>query len=168
MILAGRSWRDFYRGIQKPGSRKLALVEIVSCKTAVPWARWHVSRETNHGKELNKEILLAYTEISEDRVQNIFHVEAAKKPTQAMSRRPQLFRRQLLALAHHFQAALQRIRRLLQQFSLPRPADQAVLPRAQIVPRERNQGRDQLRNPVAAARRDSKIGAKPPLLPGSS
>src|SRR6476619_8577215 len=117
---------------------------------------------------MNEEMLLAYTKISEDLIQNIFHVDATEQPTQGIGRSPQLFRRELLALADHFNTALQRIGRFLQQFSLARPADQADLARAQMVPCEPNQGRDQLGDPVAAARRDSKIGAKPPLLPDNS
>src|SRR5258707_2626241 len=110
---------------------------------------------------MNKELLLPYTKIPEDRIQNVFHVDAAKQATQGISRGPQLFRRELLALADHFNTALQRIGCFLQQFSLPRPADEADLVRAQIVPCEPNQGRDQLGDPVAAARRDSKIGSRP-------
>src|SRR5258708_17567736 len=117
---------------------------------------------------MNKELLLAYTKVSEDRIQNVFHIDPPKQPTQGISRGPQLFRRELLALADHLNTTLQRIRCFLQQFSLPRPADQADLARAQIVACEPNQGRDQLGDPVAAPRRDSKIAATPPLLPDNS
>ena len=46
---------------------------------------------------MNEELLLPYTEVPEDHIQNIFHVDAAKQPTQGISRGPQLFRRKLLA-----------------------------------------------------------------------
>ena len=55
---------------------------------------------------MNKVILLSYTEIPKDRIQNVFHVDATKKPTQTLGRDPQLLRRQLLALADHFNTAL--------------------------------------------------------------
>jgi hypothetical protein len=55
---------------------------------------------------MNKEILLTYTEIPKDRIQNVFHVDPAKQPTQGISGGPQLFRRQLLTLADHFNTAL--------------------------------------------------------------
>src|SRR5258707_10435118 len=113
---------------------------------------------------MNKEILLAYTKIPEDRIQDVFHVDPAKQPTQGISRGGQLFRRELLALADHLNTALQRIRCFLQQFSLPCSADQSDLARAQILPCDPNQGGDQLGDPVAAACRVSKIAAKPPPL----
>src|SRR5260370_11602220 len=105
---------------------------------------------------MNKEILLAYTEIPKDRIQNVFHIDPPKQPTQGISRGPELLRRKLLALADHFNTALQRIRCFLQQFSLPRPADQADLARAQIVPCEPNQAGHQLGDPLAPAPPTSK------------
>jgi len=54
-----------------------------------------------HFHEMNEEILLAYTEILEDGVQNVFNVDTAEQPTQGMRGRPQFFRSQLIALAPH-------------------------------------------------------------------
>ena len=72
------------------------------------------------------------------------------------------FRRQLLALPDHLDAAPQRSRRLLQQFPLPGPADQAALAAAKIILRETDQCRDQLRHAIATARRNLKDTALRP------
>src|SRR5260370_15055693 len=81
-----------------------------------------------------------------------------------MSRDPQILGGEFLPLADRAYAALQRIRRLLQQFSLPLPADQAALARTKVILLESNQGCDQLLDSVAATGRNSQIGAA--LLPG--
>src|SRR5258707_52008 len=72
-----------------------------------------------------------------------------------------------LAVADHLDAAPERIGRLLQQFSLPSPAEQPLPPAAQMGPQNPNQGRDHPRAPVPAAGGASKSGATPPLLPDS-
>ena len=54
---------------------------------------------------MNKELLLPYTKIPEDRIQNVFHVDAAKQATQGIGRGPQLFRCELLAIADYFNTA---------------------------------------------------------------
>src|SRR6266849_2856215 len=107
---------------------------------------------------MNQEILLSYTEFSEDDVQNVLDIDPAKQPSQRMNRRSQILRGEFLALPDSPDAPLQRNRRLLQQLSLPLPADQAGLTRTKIILRERNQGRDQLLNSVAAAGRNGKVG----------
>ena len=48
-----------------------------------------------------REGLLTYTELPEDDVQNVLDIHAAQEPPQGMSRHPQFFRRQLLALPDH-------------------------------------------------------------------
>jgi hypothetical protein len=42
---------DFYRGMRKPGSRKLAIVEVVSRETSALDNTASVSRETNLTKK---------------------------------------------------------------------------------------------------------------------
>src|ERR1019366_430062 len=71
---------------------------------------------------------------------------------------------EFLGLAQCPYAALQQIRGLLQQFSLPLPPDQTALVRAEIILREYHQGCDHLLDSVAPARRNRAIGTAPSLL----
>src|SRR5260370_16409758 len=122
-----------------------------------------------HGKhplhKMNEEILLTNTKISKDHIQDIFNVDPTEHAPQGMSRDPQILCGEFLPLVDRAYTAVQRIRRLLEQFSLPLPADQAALARTKVILREGNQGVDQLRDSVAAAGRNSQIGAAPSLLP---
>ena len=76
---------------------------------------------------MNIKILLTYTEFPEDYIEHVLHVDPAQQPSQDSSRAPQFLRRKLLTSIHHRYAAMQHSSRLLQQFSLPRPADQTTL-----------------------------------------
>jgi hypothetical protein len=98
----------------------------------------YVSRETTgpaqamfHVKQppdkMNEKILLTNTEIPKDHIQNIFDVDPPQEPPQGMNRDPQVLRGEFLTLPNRIYAALKRNYCLLQQFSLPLPADQAAL-----------------------------------------
>jgi hypothetical protein len=76
---------------------------------------------------MNEEILLSYTKVPKNHIQNILEVDPSQQPSQRMSRYPQILRREFLPLPDNAYAAVQRSCRLLQQFPLPRPADQAAL-----------------------------------------
>jgi hypothetical protein len=85
---------------------------------------FHVKQPPN---KMNKEILLTYTKIPEDHIENILHIDSPKQPSQRMSSRPQIFRRELFTRPDDGYAAPQRSCRFLQQFTLPRPTDEATL-----------------------------------------
>src|ERR1700755_864588 len=93
--------------------------------------------------EMNQEILLSYTEFPENHIQDILDIDPAKQPAQGKSRRPQILRREFLALLQHVYAALQRDGRLPQQLPLPFPGDQTTLALSEKVLRENDQGGDQ-------------------------
>src|SRR5436190_23225848 len=74
---------------------------------------------------LNEVILLPYTKLPEDDIENVFHVNPAEQPPQGKRRCPQLLGGQFLALADHGDAALERIRRPLHELPLPLARNQA-------------------------------------------
>ena len=98
--------------------------------------RFHVKRFV----KVNKTILLTYTKIPEDHIEQVFHIDPTQQLAQGPSRDPQIFRGQLLALFDDADAAPERDDCCLQQFTLPLAADQTALPRAKITLRKRNQG----------------------------
>ena len=53
----------------------------------------------------SREGLLTYTELPEDDVENVLDIHPPQQPAQRMRRRPQFFRRQLLTLPDHLDAA---------------------------------------------------------------
>ena len=75
---------------------------------------------------MNKEILLTYTEFAKDHVENIFHVDPAKQPSQGDRRPSQFLRSQLLPATDESNAAVQHSRCFLQQLPLPFAPDQAA------------------------------------------
>ena len=75
---------------------------------------------------MNKEILLTYTEFAKDHVENIFHVDPAKQPSQGDCRPSQFLRSQFLPATDDGNAAMQHSRCLLQQLPLPLASDQAA------------------------------------------
>jgi hypothetical protein len=89
---------------------------------------------------MSKEILLTYTKVSENAIKDILDVDPPEQPSQCLGSGPKVFRHQFFALASLTNAALQQIRRLLQQFPLSLPADQTTLPRAEIILRKPDQG----------------------------
>src|ERR1700680_1148800 len=118
MILAGQSCRAFIAGRlnAEAVSWSRGLFHVKQPYLAGP-LDGGVSRETT-AHVWNEEILLAYTKIPEDHVQDILDIDAAEQAAQAIGRHPQILRGELLALGHDRNAALQRSRRLLQQLSL--------------------------------------------------
>src|SRR5260370_40789908 len=108
---------------------------------------------------MNEEILLPNTEIPKNHIKDIVDVDPAKQPPQGMGCCPQIFRGKLPALPDDGYAALQRRRRFLQQFALPRAADQPTLLRTEIILREHAECGDQLPDSIAPARRDCKAAA---------
>src|SRR3979409_2033183 len=79
-----------------------------------------------------------------------------------MSRDSQILRSEFLTLPNRVYAALKRNCCLLQQFSLPLPADQAAaLPRTEVILPKRDQGCDQMLDTAAPARRNFDIGGAP-------
>src|ERR1700722_19455784 len=99
-------------------------------------------------KETTIVILLSYTEFPENDVEYVLHVDPAQQPAQGHSRTSQFLRGQFLTPANHVCAALQRSRSFAQQFPLPLPADQTVLPGTEKVMRKRHKRRNQFLNPV--------------------
>jgi hypothetical protein len=73
-----------------------------------------VSRETDGETYPNCSSLFTDAELPEDHVQNVFHVDSTQKPAQRIGGRPQIFRRQFLALFKHREALAQMINRVLQ------------------------------------------------------
>src|SRR5258705_12944933 len=86
-----------------------------------------------------KEVLLTYTELAEDEVENVLDVHTPQQPSQGVCRQSKLFRRQLLALPHHCDTASKRSRSLLQEYSLSGSADQSALGTAKVAPGETDQ-----------------------------
>src|SRR6266853_704080 len=125
----------------------------------------HLFHVKQPADKMNEEILLTYTKLAEDNVENILNIDAPQQPSQRMRRCPELFRGEFLTSSDHLYAAMQRNRRLLQQLPLPGPADQPTLTGAEIILGEPDQSRDQLRKPIAAAGRNSKAGFRPPMCP---
>ena len=76
---------------------------------------------------MNKELLLAYTELPENLIEDILDIDPAEQPPERMRRRPQILRDEFLALSDRIHAAPQRSRRFAQQCALPLPADQSSL-----------------------------------------
>src|SRR5882757_9192694 len=174
MSLPCRSWRDFYRGVMKPGRRKFraACVGSFHVKRRDTASEASVSRETRgrftprtamfHVKRpsarLNEVILLPYTKFPEDDIEHILDIHAPQQAPQRMGGGPKFLGGQFLALPDHVHASPQRRSGLLQQFALTRPADQAAFAGAEVILCESDQGCDQLGNAVAAAGRDSVLG----------
>ena len=52
-----------------------------------------------------KEVLLTYTEFAEDDVENVLDVHTPEQPPQGVCRQSKFFRRQLLTLPDHLNAA---------------------------------------------------------------
>src|SRR6267154_4631057 len=100
---------------------------------------------------MNKEILLTYTNLPEDHVQDILNVHPSQQPSQRVRGGAELLGREFLACPNDFYAATQRKGRILQQLALPGSANQPALAGAKIILRESDQGRDQFGKPVAAA-----------------
>jgi hypothetical protein len=79
MILAVRSCRSFYRGASKAGSGKFVLDARVSRETVgFQVAETFVSRETP-AQEMNEEILLSYTKIPKNHIQDIFDIDPSQQ-----------------------------------------------------------------------------------------
>src|SRR5260370_31828075 len=94
--------------------------------------------------KMNEEILLTNTKISKDHIQDIFNVDPTEHAPQGMSRDPQILCGEFLPLVDRAYTTVQRIRRLLEQFSLPLPPDQAALARPKVILLEGNHGCAQL------------------------
>src|SRR5436190_12157716 len=110
---------------------------------------------------LNEVILLPYTKLPEDDIQNVLHVNPTEQPPQGKRRCSQLLGGQFLALADHGDAALERIRRLLHELPLPLARNQASFARPEIILGEGDQSADQLGDPEPAARRNPELGHWP-------
>ena len=94
---------------------------------------------------MNQGILLPYTELSEDHVQQILNIDPSQKLPQILSCNSQLFRRQFFSMICRAYAAMQHFGRIAQQFAVPLPTDQRVLAATEICPREiRNFGNQSL------------------------
>src|SRR3954466_850292 len=87
--------RDFYPDRLKPGSRKVYLI------------LFHVKRRSsrvlrcfteNRPQQMNEEILLAYTEVPEDRIQDVLDIDPPQQPAQRKSGGPQFLGDEFLAL----------------------------------------------------------------------
>ena len=108
---------------------------------------------------LNQGILLPYTKLPENHVEDILDIHPAQQPSQANAPPPGVPRRPVpRPFPTDIDAAPQRSCGLRNKFPLPRPADQPPSLRAKIVLREANQGRDQLRQPVTPAGRNPELG----------
>ena len=89
--------------------------------------------------------LLADAELAEDDVEDVLDIDPAKQATKRGRGPPQFLCGKLLALPDHIDAALEAHNSLLEQSTLPGPADQASLTGSKIVVCEADQGGDQLR-----------------------
>src|SRR4051794_22250147 len=112
---------------------------------------------------MNERILLPYTKLPEDFVENVFDIDAPEQPAKGMSGGTKVLRDQLLALPLH--AAVQRSCRFAQQGAVPLPSDQSALARPEIIFGVPGQRRRQLLQSVAAGRRNPEISAAPGLPP---
>ena len=108
--------------------------------------------------KVNKTISLTYTKLPEDHVEEVLHVDPSEQPPQRLGCDSQILRSQFFALLDCSDAPSQRHHGLLQKSSLPLPIDQTALACAKIILRKRDQGRDQLLDAIALARRDFKLG----------
>jgi hypothetical protein len=77
MILAGQSWQDFYRGARQAGSGKFIRCGCFS-ETAGAAAKDNVFHVKQAVHKVNERILLSYTKIPEDHIQDILDINAAK------------------------------------------------------------------------------------------
>ena len=56
---------------------------------------------------MNEEILLSYTKVSEDLVQDVLNINPTEQPAETVGSRPQILRDKFLALVDHSYAAPQ-------------------------------------------------------------
>src|ERR1700720_4180421 len=91
------------------------------------WGAKSLQREVRGALEMNLYSLFPNEKVFEDRIQDVFHVDPPEQPTQRETRRPQFLSGELLPLANHIHAASQHNCCILQQSSLPLPADQPSL-----------------------------------------
>jgi hypothetical protein len=85
---------------------------------------------------MNLNPLLPDTKFPEDHIEDILDIDPTKQLSQGLNRQPQILGSEFLTLPNHRYATLQRNRGLLQQLTLPLPADQASLPGAKIILRK--------------------------------
>src|SRR6478672_11996577 len=130
----------------------------VSRETSSPYrprlSLFHVKQPTS----LTEGILLPHAKFPGDHVENVLDIDPAKQPPQRVGRRPKFLGGEFLALPYHLKATEQRSDRLLQQFALPRPADQSALARAEISLSETDKARYQFRDALPPASRDPEHG----------
>src|SRR6476661_4500941 len=107
---------------------------------------------------MNEELLFTYTEFFEDHVQDILHIDPAEQASEGVGRDSQFLCDEFLTLPDRCDAAPECGAGLLQQFALPLAPDQAALAGAEIVLRERDQGRHEFAYACALARRNPEIG----------
>src|ERR1700722_7492079 len=106
---------------------------------------------------MNQVILFTYTEFPKDHVEYVLHVDRAQRSPQDNSCTSQFPRSQLLTFFDDLPAATQNSNRLLQQFSLPRPPDQAPFRRTEKFHRKDHNGGHQFMNTLPPRRRNSKF-----------
>src|SRR3954469_1082412 len=106
---------------------------------------------------MNEEMLLPYTKITKNLVQDVFHINLTQQTPERMSCRPQMFRDEFLPPRLH--TAVQRSDGFAQQCALALPADQPGLVRAEIALREPHNGRHQFLDPVAPRCRNLNVPA---------
>src|SRR4051794_32861180 len=97
---------------------------------------------------MNQTLLLSYTELAENHVENVLNIHASQQPSQTTNGNSQFFRRNLLPLPDDVHATTQSHSGLGQQVALPLPANQRLLATAKKIAGERNQRRGQFQKPV--------------------
>src|ERR1700722_169167 len=106
---------------------------------------------------MNQVILFTYTKLPDDHFEYVLHVSPAQQAPQDNSCTSQFLRSKLLTFIDDLHAATQHSNRLLQQFSLPRPPDQAPFRRTEKFHRKDHNGGHQLHNTPPPRRRNSKF-----------
>src|SRR5690242_8589113 len=123
-------------------------------------APFHVKHSVNR---LNERILLSYTELAEDDIEDVFNIDPTEQPAKGVRCGPEFFGGEFLALADHGDRPAQRICRVLDEHPLPLPCDQASFAAAKIVLRETHQGLDQFGETGAVPGGNPELGHWPTL-----
>jgi hypothetical protein len=99
---------------------------------------------------MNKEILLTYTKISEDAIEDIFHIDTSQQQSQLLRRSTHILGNEFFPLLSRCCSMLQQTRCAAQQKTLPLPGNQPSLTAPKVPTGEVDQQGQQLCEAIAA------------------